>query len=296
MTAIYRLAIYFQLSSASFTLTQLLKIISLTLESRRFNSDFIMTTPIHLRTLCVICGLLLPGLLSASIYYGNQDGSGAGVVGNGSLQLTSSGGSINAQFNRGGTSFSDILVLFLDVGEAGFSSTSPFSESDLSLRSAITGKGVSGCVSTANFASGFLASYAIALGVDQGGVLYHLSNTESGPALEYVRNFSLSEQNKTAGTFSFSIGWNDLGLANNSGFKFESTYISPYGYRSLESFESLSGVRGFSTITFSNYDVFGVLPAPEPTNLALLLFSAVIGLGGTVSWLRRKWALPGRLA
>jgi len=247
--------------------------------------------------LCIVSFMGFPGILSASIYYGNQDDSAAGIVGTGSLQLTSSGGWINAQFNRGGNSstpFNDILVLFLDVGEAGFSSTAPFTDYDGSLRTAISGKGPMNCVSTAIFAGGFQANYAIALGVDQGCALYHLTTTESGPALEYVRGLSLTSDGKTGPTFSFSLGWSEVGLANGSGFKFESSYITSTGSRSLESFESVSGVKGFNTITFSTFDVFGVLPAPEPANIALVVFGAVMGLGGGVSWIRRKTATLGK--
>jgi hypothetical protein len=44
----------------------------------------------------------------------------------------------------------------------------------------------------------------------------------------------------------------------------------------LDSFEGLTGTSGYGSITFTNYDTYGVEPIPENANAALAIFGGIV--------------------
>ena len=227
--------------------------------------------------------LLMPAPLRAAIAgynYQEYHGNGvAGVIGDGTLQLSNNTYTVRANYIKGGGgSFVDNLVIFVDTAPGGFTTTSVFSDKGSSLETSISGLNTSRSVAT--FAPDFAADYAIALGVNSGSAVYKLVDDASGPHLELVRsglNFLYVDSPNHA-TYSFQFDWADIGLPNRNTnfFKFETTYITSTGSRSLQSFEGLTGKSGFDFVTFTNYDTYGVPPIPENTNAALAIFGGLV--------------------
>ena len=243
-----------------------------------------MNTRKGFAVLCVLAVLLLcTDRLRAAVgynwqeYQGNQTLSG-GSVSFGTLQMSNNFTTVKANFIKGIGSFIDNLVIFIDSQPGGITTTSQLVNKNNALEIAISGYKNSRSVAT--FAAGFGADYAIALGINSGSGLYRIVNDPGGPYIEQVRsglNFLYADSPNHA-VYSFQFDWTDLGLssANTNFFKFESTYISSTGYRSLESFEGLTGQLGYDFITFTNYDTYGVEPIPENTNAALAVFGGIV--------------------
>lgn len=217
---------------------------------------------------------------SAATYYNYKMYPGNGVdgpIGIGTLAMSNNTYTVYAHLVKGMGTFSDNLVIFIDCAPGGYTSTSPFSDKDTALQTAISGLGLSR--STATFAPGFAADYAIALNINHGSEIYKLVTDATGTHLQFVRsglNFVYTD-NGNHSDYSFQFDWADLGLPNRltNFFKFESTYISDNGYRSLQSYEGLTGKEGYDFITFTNYDTYGVQPVPENTTVALAVFGGL---------------------
>jgi hypothetical protein len=99
--------------------------------------------------------------------------------------------------------------------------------------------------------------------------------------------------NANSATYSATFDWSYIGLGDSDAtrsFTFESSYITETGSRYLESFESLSGTKGFNSVTFGNYDSFppSAIPVPEPANQAMIFFG-VFFIGLAV--LRHGWLM-----
>jgi hypothetical protein len=246
---------------------------------------------------------LLPGSALGAMYYNAQSYSGNGVigaVGNGSLSMSNNTTTVKASFTKGTGSFGPQynMVIFIDCISGGFTSTSPFSDHGTVQETAISGVGPTKS-SVANFASGFAADYAIVLNVDYPGYLYKLVLDGAGPHLQMVTNASLNFSPvgiPNNPTFSFQFNWTDIGLPaqNTNYFAFETSYISDVGSRTLQSFEGLTGTEGFSTITFTNYDTYGVKPIPENTNAALAVFGGIALITAVGTRMRRRRLRAGR--
>ena len=159
-------------------------------------------------------GLLLYfGKASAAFfdYGGNGDTSGGGSVGNGSLRLSSSGATISVTLTRGSGNFNDVLVLFIDSKSGGFSSTSPFSDTQNGLTKAISGFSVAGR-STATFGTGFQADYAVAIGYNQGAAVYELaSGSTFGDPVHFLRG---PFENANSASYSVNFDWTDIALGD----------------------------------------------------------------------------------
>jgi hypothetical protein len=244
-------------------------------------------------SLLAVCTFLFSfsGVSSLAAMYNNYQmypGNGVeGPVGNATLALSNSTTTVRANFIKGIGSFVDNLVIFIDCAPGGYTSTRSFSDNATPLESAVSGYKVSRSVG--NFAPGFEADYAIALGVNSGSAVYKLVDDGAGPHLQLVRsglNFVYVDSPNHA-SYSFQFDWADIGLPNQATnfFKFESTYITSNGWRWLQSFEGLTGTAGFdNTITFTNYDTYGVPPVPENTTVALAVFG---GFALVVAWRNR---------
>jgi len=239
-------------------------------------------------SLLLASGFPLNRSLSA-VYPGNGDGSHGGEIGKGSLELKDNGTYVTATLTRGTAPLDGDLVLFIDSVPGGFSSTSPFSDKSSELPRAISGVDSSGAMrTTANFAPGFTADYAIAVGVNAGGGIYHLVQTDVGAVLERVGAVTLSPPgSQSYATYTFTFDWTLIGLprTRTNFFMFESIYASTGGRRSTESFESVTGSGDWGgTLNFSNFDVYGVNPVPEATNAALVIFSGIVVFAGSAGW------------
>lgn len=226
----------------------------------------------------------------AALYTGNGDISFGGAVGLGNLSLTDNGSVVSATFTKGSGDFNSDLIIFIDSKSGGFSSTIGFTDASSRLTRAISGLDGTGNRATATFASGFSADYAIALAAhsgNQAGRLFQLVNNGSHIDLGSV---GLNPTTSQSSTYTFSFSLSSLGLAPGQSFKMESTYIGDTGFRSLESFESLTGFTGWDSVAFDNADTY-FTAVPEPINAALPVFAlvaltAVISRGKFERWIR----------
>jgi hypothetical protein len=235
-------------------------------------------------------------------YYGSNPfdpdipGSGGAVAG-GTLRLSDNGTTVYGTFNKGNGNFDNNLVMYIDTGSGTFGATTTLYDHSDGWRSSVSGNNGSQR-STAVFASGFHADYALVIGVNptKGGYLYQLvggaGSTFPEPTLA---NFSCDYGDDINGPFRFHFDWTDLGMTSGAGngFRFETAYVHSGGNSYFQSFEKISGTAGFGhTITFNTYDVYGVEPVPETTNAALAVFAGLIMTGGLVARARRS--LSGR--
>ncbi len=228
-------------------------------------------------------------------FYGNPNaGYNFNMLSGGSLHLTSgSSDSISATFTRGGSDSSqlnDNVVFFIDSQAGGFANSGTFTGSG-NLGQAAAGFNGTGR-STAVFNS-FGADYIIAFGANNGGAVFQIG---SDGALNQVQSFTLrTSGGGPVGTgsrdFIFNFNWSSIGVADpqNGGFRFYSSLVGNTGARRQDSMESITGAAGFgNTITFNGYNLFGIDPVPEPTNVALAIFGGLAVTGGVVRKVTRR--------
>lgn len=247
--------------------------------------------PAQVLLLVLLCFALAHTLTAAIYNYAGNglSGTGLGCIGQSTLTLSDSGSTIRGSINLGdpiGRYYQDYLVLYIDSKPGGFGSTASFADVNNQWTRSISGYNGGTGRATANFAPNFAADYAIILSrTGPVGALYELaSGTEMGP----YKNISFTD-NGTSWQFSFALG--DIGASEPS-FKFQSTSVSSVGsgFRYLDSYESLTGNYGFNTVTFGNYNTFGVPAVPETTNAALMVFGGLVLSAAIGSRLRRHFA------
>jgi hypothetical protein len=213
---------------------------------------------------------------SAVNYAGNGNSGFGGAIGLGSLTLSDDGTTINGTFTKGSGNFSDVLVLYIDSGVGGFSSTAGFSDNGDGLRTAISGYNGSDR-SLMTFVSGFLPDYAIALGPssDSFGGLWKLADGGAN-SLNYVDTVNLSPTGtSSSGTYTFSLSLASIGVTAGNSFALFGTYVSNSGYRSTEAIAGDdSGTEGWNPFSQTSFGTYTTTPIPEPSTLAFL------GLGG----------------
>lgn len=225
-------------------------------------------------------------------YYNRQSYPGqgaAGVIGSGTLSMSNSISTVYVGLNRGPGSFTDNLVMFIDSVPGGYTGTSGFSDRGSALETAISGYGSGRSV--ANFAPGFAADYAIVVGVNNGCGVYQLVTDDLGTHAVPLRIFNIAPPgDPNAPQFWWQFDWSEIGLprANTNFFKFETSLISQYGYRYLQSFEGFTGVQGYNTVNFTNYDTYGVPPIPETTTTALAIFGGAAASASLITRFRRR--------
>jgi hypothetical protein len=245
-----------------------------------------MKTKISLLVPLLVCSVLWPtallraGMSTPVTYYGNA-GAG-GTVANGNLVLQDNGTTVFGTFNKApGMSFQLDLVLYIDSVAGGFSDTSQFRDNASAARTAISGFNKTlNQGSLATFAPGFRADYAIILGVNppnNGNDLYRLNAGGDG-SLQQITTVNLNPNNNlNSWSYTFSFSWASIGVytTNAHFFNFQSTYLDSSSSRTLESFENLTGQRNFNSVTFLNYNTYGVPPVPEMTTAGLVIFGVV---------------------
>jgi hypothetical protein len=226
-------------------------------------------------------------------YAGNGSDQGGDAIGRGTLELKDNGTTITATLTKGPGSFRGILVLFIDSAPGGFNSTSSFTGNSPALVRAISGVEVGyNAHAVANFAADFYADYAVAVGVDFGGAVYPLN--QAGPDVENSSpSYLYPRDSPNYSTYTFSFDWTQIGLPAKTPtnfFRFQSLYAEPAGSHYTESFESVTSVgqNFWGTLNFSNYNVYGVDPVPEPTNTALMAFGGLFAGAVVLSRFRRR--------
>lgn len=239
-----------------------------------------MKTTMHISCasiLSILTAIAASLTCNAALYNGNGNTSFGGAVGNGQLSMVADNSTISATFTKGSGPFDNILVLYFDTKTGGYNSTANFTDAGDAHRSAISGYGWdNGNLkrSTATFATGFSADYALAVGGSYGG-LWQLSENS---ALTHITSVGLSPVNNSgSATYTFSLNWSDLGLGGpGSSLKLASTYISTSAYRSGESFETISGTPGWNNFTFSDFDTLTAVP--EPAHYGLICAVGLVGI------------------
>jgi hypothetical protein len=227
----------------------------------------------------LIAALAMPALANTMTFGGNGDTSFGGPIGLGSLTLTDDGTTVSGTVNKGSNGFNDALVLYIQSGPGGFSSTSGVNDNADGLRRAISGLDPSGSnKSLMTFAGGFQPNYAIALGPadDNFGGLFQLASGGGG-SLPFISSVNLNPTgNNSSPTYTFSFPVSSIGLTPNSGATFElfGTYLSDTGFRSSEAVAGNDvGAPGWNPYTQTAFGSYTI--APEPSSLMLLSVGAV---------------------
>jgi hypothetical protein len=225
-------------------------------------------------------------------YLGNGSGAADSAVGHGKLVLSDNGSTIHCVFNAASAPPADsLLVLYIDSVANGFSSTSAFNDKGNIMKAAISGLKMYGTSrSTATFASGFGADYALVL--KPGDVNYNALFTlnTDGSLEQYTGSLGYTGDSQNSSVY---FDWSSIGIGSGTPrtFRFESTYINPSTStgRTLESFENFAGdsLAGWNSVTFANYDTYPISPVPEPVNVALGIFgSGFLVVSGVRYWRR----------
>lgn len=244
------------------------------------------------RTLLSTVGLVALGFSASAqqTYNGNGDSGFGGPVGNGSLTLSDNGTDITGTFTAGTGSFGggNGLVLYIDSGPGGFTSTAGFTDTSDGNRTEISGGTSGGNQSILTFESGFAPNYAIALspgGAENFGGIWSLVN---GGTFPYVDSANLTPTSAGAPSYTFTIPVTDIGLTPDSGesFTFFGTYVSDSGYRSTEAIAGNdTGTQGWNPFTQTADATYTIESVPEPSVAALGSLGGLIALFG---WKRRK--------
>jgi len=227
-----------------------------------------------------------------ALYNGNGNTSFGGTIGNGNLVITDNGTTVSGTITKGGGSFIDVLVIYIDSKTGGFTTTRNFTDSSTSLTRAISGIDANHPPNRAiaDFVSTFFADYAIAIRPNSSvdGELFQLVNNGDLVPVSPVNLSPLNSVSSSTYTFSFNLA--DIGTPVGS-FTFESTYIGQTGFRSLESFESLSGFTGYDNVTFDTFHTYALVPVPETTNASLAIFGGMALCAGGFGRARRHFKM-----
>ncbi|HYO09614.1 MAG TPA: PEP-CTERM sorting domain-containing protein [Tepidisphaeraceae bacterium] len=212
---------------------------------------------------------------AATTYNGNGNTGFGGAVGTGSVTLSDDGTTLSGTWTRGAGNANDVLVLYIDAMNGGFTDTSGFTDNIDALRRAISGFN-GGDRSALTFPTGFDADYAIALGPKAAnfGGFFTLA---SGGAHTYGTNGSNGSANlspvgtESASSYTFSIPLSLIGSPTS--FDLFGTYIADSGFRSTEFVAgTATGTQGHNAFTGTSNGTYVV---PEPGSLTLLALGAV---------------------
>ena len=174
---------------------------------------------------------ILLTILSFSVGYGQVSYIGNGntgfgdVLGSSSLQFSDNGTTITGVFTKGAGDFNDAMVIYIDTGDPGRNVIdNSVNDQDDPLRRAISSAGPD--ASDITFPTGFVASYAIAIDVNFGGLWSIPANGNLGDDdLDFVTSVGNPSSN-TASSFTFSFDYSQIGLTDGEPFSFVITYLN----------------------------------------------------------------------
>lgn len=227
---------------------------------------------------------------SATTYSGNGNAGFGGPVGTGSLTLTDNGTTVSGTFTPGNNGFGsgNGLVLYIDSGPGGFTSTAGFNDNGDGNRSEISGYSSATQQSILTFESGFVPNYAIALspgGSENFGGLWQLANGGAN-SLPFVANANMSPTTAGGATYTFNFTLSSIGVTPGNSFELFGTYVSNSGYRSTEAIAGNdSGTQGWNPFTQTGFATYTTEAVPEPTAAALGTLGGLLGL---LAFKRRK--------
>ena len=241
--------------------------------------------------LALLSPLSVPAATTTSTYKGNGKSDFDGAIGNGMLTFSSDGTTLTGTITNGNASagFNDTLVIYIDSVTGGFTSTSTFMDTGGgtdNLRSAISGyNGTTRAL--LNFATGFGADYAIAIGPSSAsfGAVFTLS---SATGFTYGSdgsngNVNITPNNTgTSATYTFSLPLSVIGSPTS--FRFSTTYLNggtatgTSAYRSNETFgNTLTDATNPANTGSVGQDTaaagFLTFPVPEPGTWAMMAFA-----------------------
>ncbi|HVV73197.1 MAG TPA: hypothetical protein VHI52_17120, partial [Verrucomicrobiae bacterium] len=161
--------------------------------------------------LTCLAGSLLPNSARAAMstpvtYNGNGNNGHGGTVASGSLTLKDNGTTVYGTFTKApGSTFQLDLVIYIDSVAGGFHDTTSLRDNAEPARIAISGfNRAQNRGSTATFAPGFTADYAIVLGVNPtdnaGNALYRLNAGGDGSFVQISSAFLSPNNDLTSPT------------------------------------------------------------------------------------------------
>jgi hypothetical protein len=221
--------------------------------------------------------LSLPAF-SQTNYPGNQKTSFGGPVGTGSLDVSMTGTILTVTLNRGGANMNDALVLYIDAGTGGFTTTASFMDASTALTRAISGFDGAMNRSTLTFNPTFSPDYAIAMmpNNSEGAVLVQLGSAFHIPlGMPALTN----NGNPAAANYTMSIDLAGLGVTGSFTFQFVGTLVSSTGFRSNEAI-------GMSMDGFTQ----GWNPYTQTTNALLFTASLPVVLSGFTGYIKGQSA------
>lgn len=208
--------------------------------------------------------------------YANTNTGFGGAVGEGSFLASDPNNVVKFNFTTSSNEMNDILVFYIDTGITGRNSIDfDVDDSADAHRIAITNSNAFGNGSVVQFPAGFEASFALAINTDFAGLWSIPATGDVGDnELNFITAVSSTLTTNNQGFYDIEFDWSDLGLAENEGFNFVATYVSPTGYSSDEGYGDgiLNGTEGSDDITFNGFRSFpecqATLSVPEqPTSL-----------------------------
>ena len=237
------------------------------------------------RALMPAFGVFMLGLTAASqgalvSYSGNGATGFGGLVGNGSVSVSDSGGNLTVTFNPNGTFNGNDLVLYIDSVPGGFTNTSTFFDNGDAGREAVAGANAGNSQTLAVFPTGFAADYAIEF---ENTIYTGLFGLASGGnnSLNYINGSA-----PAGGTFSVTFPLSNIGISAGQSFNFVGTYISTSAYRSNETIGASVTTPGSAgdtpnagfngQTTFTSSDQYATTAVPEPTSLLGLAASGIL--------------------
>lgn len=196
-------------------------------------------------------------------FAGNGNTGFGGVIS--SLDITDDGTDITFTLNRGSGNLNDAFVLYISVASGGFNTTENFTDSDDSLRRAISGFDGNDNRSTVNLP--FNAGFGLGL---EGGFSGLWSLVEGG-SHNFVATANANPGGNEQPSYAMTVTLANLGLSPGDSFDFVGTYLnSGNAFRSNEGIgDGLPSENpGQSTVTFTGSRTYTTIPEPTAALLA----------------------------
>jgi hypothetical protein len=237
------------------------------------------------------------GAVGAGEYVGYSVGINSGfgnVVGSASeLHIDSSdSGALHLGLRRGLGTFNDEAVIYIDSAPGGFADTMTLSDTQDTLRGAISGNAIyPGDNSELTFAPGFAADYAIGFNEGFGG-LWKLA-AGGNNSLQFLRSVNLNPLNQSsAAALEMDLLLSDIGVAPGGSFRYVLSYMNAedFGLFRSNEFHGVSqatvpgGNPGRTNLALAagDFNTFQSYAAiPEPASAGLIVVAGLAGMALT---------------